>query len=210
MTWKGPHPVVELVTTTYQTGVTLSKGGHGPRGSPAQATVALGKVVCRYRLSGLPPPGAWDARILFSSLTSGRSAVAAPTAAQNPSGWWGSMQPGTGADDPQDSQTPLFAKGTQAKRQVLTRLLTEVGQWIVQTRLRVQGPARVAPGRQHALTTLLDHARGSPSGSSHRSVPWITTGVVAKGKILQAGVTQARALVRHKAGKRSSLVCRSF
>ena len=32
-------------------------------------------------------------------------------------------------------------------------------------------------------------------------VPWITTGVVAKGKILQAGVTQARALVRHKAGK---------
>ena len=32
-------------------------------------------------------------------------------------------------------------------------------------------------------------------------VPWITTGVVAKGKIVQAGVTQARALVRHKAGK---------
>ena len=32
-------------------------------------------------------------------------------------------------------------------------------------------------------------------------VQWITTGVVAKGKILHAGVTQARALVRHKAGK---------
>ncbi len=25
MTWKGAHPVVELVTTTYQTGVTLTK-----------------------------------------------------------------------------------------------------------------------------------------------------------------------------------------
>ena len=25
MTWKGVHPVVELVTTTYQTGVTLTK-----------------------------------------------------------------------------------------------------------------------------------------------------------------------------------------
>ncbi len=32
-------------------------------------------------------------------------------------------------------------------------------------------------------------------------VQWITTGVVAKGKIVHAGVTQARALVRHKAGK---------
>jgi hypothetical protein len=32
-------------------------------------------------------------------------------------------------------------------------------------------------------------------------VQWITTGVVAKGKIVHAGVTQARALVRHKAGR---------
>ena len=32
-------------------------------------------------------------------------------------------------------------------------------------------------------------------------VQWLTTGVVAKGKILHAGVTQARTLVRHKAGK---------
>ena len=30
---------------------------------------------------------------------------------------------------------------------------------------------------------------------------WITTGVVAKGKIVHVGVTQARALVRHKAGQ---------
>src|SRR5262249_21132211 len=32
-------------------------------------------------------------------------------------------------------------------------------------------------------------------------VQWITTGGVAKGKIVHAGITQARALVRHKAGK---------
>jgi Rhodopirellula transposase DDE domain len=25
MTWNGPHPIVELVTTIYQTGVTLTK-----------------------------------------------------------------------------------------------------------------------------------------------------------------------------------------
>ena len=96
---------------------------------------------------------------------------------------------------------PLFAKGKQAKRQVLTRLLTEVGQLIVQTRLLVQGlGARRDRVTHHALTTLK-----TMHEVAKRLIPqivqWITTGVVAKGKILHAGVTQARALVRHKAGK---------
>jgi hypothetical protein len=95
----------------------------------------------------------------------------------------------------------LFTKGKQAKRQVLTRLLTEVGQLIVQTRLLVQGlGARRDRVTQHALTTLQ-----TMHEVAKRLIPqivqWITTGVVAKGKILHAGVTQARALVRHKAGK---------
>ena len=95
----------------------------------------------------------------------------------------------------------LFAKGTQAKRQVLTRLLTEVGQLVVQTRVLVQGlGARRDRVTQHAITTLqMMHE------VAQRLIPqivqWITTRVVAKGKILHAGVTQARALVRHKVGK---------
>jgi len=95
----------------------------------------------------------------------------------------------------------LFAKGKQAKRQVLTRLLTEVGQLVVQTRVLVQGLGeRRDRVTQHALTTLkMMHE------VAKRLIPqivqWITTGVVAKGKILHAGVTQARALVRHKGGK---------
>jgi hypothetical protein len=95
----------------------------------------------------------------------------------------------------------LFAKGKQAKRQVLTRLLTEVGQLVVQTRVLVQGlSARRDRVTQRAMTTLQTmHA------VAKRLIPqivqWITTGVVAKGKILHAGVTQARALVRHKVGK---------
>jgi hypothetical protein len=32
-------------------------------------------------------------------------------------------------------------------------------------------------------------------------VPWITTGVVAQGHIVPAGVLQARAIVRNQAGK---------
>jgi len=95
----------------------------------------------------------------------------------------------------------LFAKGTQAKRQVLTRLLTEVGQLVVQTRVLVQGlGARRDRVTQHAITTL----QTMPAVAKRlipQIVQWITTGVVAKGKILHAGVTQARALVRHKVGK---------
>ena len=96
----------------------------------------------------------------------------------------------------------LFAKGKQEKRQVLTRLLTEVGQLVVQTRPMVQrlgeSRERVTHGALITLKTMHEVAK--------RLIPqivqWITTGVVAKGKIVHAGVTQARAIVRNKAGKK--------
>ena len=96
----------------------------------------------------------------------------------------------------------LFAKGKDEKRQVLTRLLTEVGQLIVQTRPMV---ARLAQSRdrvtQSATATL-----GAMHEVAKRLIPqivqWITTAVVAKGKIVHAGLTQARAMVRNKAGKK--------
>jgi len=96
----------------------------------------------------------------------------------------------------------LFAKGKDEKRQVLTRLLTEVGQLIVQTRPMV---AHLAQSRdrvtQSATATL-----GAMHEVAKRLIPqivqWITTAVVAKGKIVHAGLTQARAMVRNKAGKK--------
>jgi hypothetical protein len=96
----------------------------------------------------------------------------------------------------------LFAKGKTEKRQVLTRLLTEVGQLMVQTRLLIkrlgERHERVTHNAITTLTTMHEVAR--------RLVPqivqWITTGVVAQGKIIHAGLTQARALVRNKAGKK--------
>jgi len=95
----------------------------------------------------------------------------------------------------------LFAKGKQEKRQVLTRLLTEVGQLVVQTRVLVQGlSTRRDRVTQHAIATL-QTMHAVAKRLLPQIVQWITTGVVAKGKILHAGVTQARALVRHKAGK---------
>jgi hypothetical protein len=96
----------------------------------------------------------------------------------------------------------LFAKGTQAKRQVLTRLLTEVGQLVVQTRPLIQGLGeRRDCVTQHAITTLK-----TMHEVAKRLIPqivqWMLTGVVAKGKILHTGFTQARAIIRNKAGKK--------
>jgi hypothetical protein len=96
----------------------------------------------------------------------------------------------------------LFAKGKQAKRQVLTRLLTEVGQLIVQTRLLVQGLGARRDRVTHTAITTLQTMHEVAKRLIPQIVQWITTGVVAQGKIVHAGVTQARALVRHKAGKK--------
>jgi len=96
----------------------------------------------------------------------------------------------------------LFAKGKADKRQVLTRLLREVGQLLVQTRPLVaqleQSRDRVTQSATATLAAMHEVAK--------RLIPqivqWITTEVVAKGKIVHAGLTQARAMVRNKAGKK--------
>ncbi len=96
----------------------------------------------------------------------------------------------------------LFAKGKPEKRRVLTRLLTEVGQLVVYTRPMVeqlrQSRDRVTQSARATLGVMHEVAK--------RLIPqivqWITTGVVAKGKIVHAGVLQARAIVRNKAGKK--------
>src|SRR5215831_3966761 len=96
----------------------------------------------------------------------------------------------------------LFAKGQAEKRQVLTRLLTEVGQLVVQTRLLVQGLGERRDRVTHNAITTLKTMHEVAKQLIPQIVQWITTGVVAKGKILHAGVTQARAIVRNKSGKK--------
>src|SRR5215471_6567053 len=96
----------------------------------------------------------------------------------------------------------LFAKGQAAKRQVLVRLLTEVGQLMVQTRPIVARLAHHGERGVHHATSILMAMHEVAKGLIPQIVQWITTGVVAKGKILHAGITQARAIVRNKAGKK--------
>jgi hypothetical protein len=96
----------------------------------------------------------------------------------------------------------LFAKGKAQKQQVLARLLAEVGQLMTQTGALVEGLSkRCDRVTQSAVSTLV-----SMQEVAKRLMPqivqWMSTGVVARGKILHAGITQARSIVRNKAGKK--------
>jgi hypothetical protein len=97
----------------------------------------------------------------------------------------------------------LFTSGKAAKREVLTRILTEVGALLVQTRpllARLETSAdRVI---QRARVRLLAmHEVIKPL--MRQIVQWIVTGKVAANKIVHVGIPQARAIVRNKAGKKT-------
>lgn len=99
----------------------------------------------------------------------------------------------------------LFAKDQGEKRRLLSRLLREVGQVVVQTRpmLARFGQSR-ARGTRKARATLSAMAEVARGLIPH-IIQWLPTHGVAQGKILQAGLPQARSLVRNKAGKKVEL-----
>jgi hypothetical protein len=97
----------------------------------------------------------------------------------------------------------LFTSGKAAKREVLTRLLKEVGTLIVQTRPLVE-PLETSADRvmQSARSRLLAmHEVIKPL--MRQIVHWISTGKVAAHKIVHVGIPQARAIGRNKAGKKT-------
>jgi len=96
----------------------------------------------------------------------------------------------------------LFAKGKAEKRQVLTRLLTEVGQLVVQTRVVVKRLGQRGDRVTHRAVATLVAMHEVAKRLVPQIVQWMLTGVVAKHKLIHAGVPQARAIVRNKAGKK--------
>jgi hypothetical protein len=97
----------------------------------------------------------------------------------------------------------LFTAGKADKREVLTRILTEVGALIVQTRPLVERLAtsadrviQSARARLLAMHEVIKPLMG-------QIVQWISTGKVAANKIVHVGIPQARAIVRTKAGKKT-------
>ena len=97
----------------------------------------------------------------------------------------------------------LFTKGQADKRQVLTRILREVGELMVQTRALVERLAtpsdrviQSARSRLMAMHEVIKPLMG-------QIVHWLSTGKVAANKIVHVGIPQARAIVRHKSGKKT-------
>jgi hypothetical protein len=97
----------------------------------------------------------------------------------------------------------VFTKGRAEKRQVLTRILTEVGELMVHTRplverlgTRVDRVIQSARSRLMAMHEVIKPLMG-------QIVHWVTTGNVAANKIVHVGIPQARAIVRNKAGKKT-------
>jgi hypothetical protein len=97
----------------------------------------------------------------------------------------------------------LFTTGKADKRQVLIRIMREVGELMVQTRPLVERLAtrserliQRARSRLMAMHEVIKPLRG-------QIVPGLTTGKVAANKIVHVGIPQARAIVRNKAGKKT-------
>jgi hypothetical protein len=97
----------------------------------------------------------------------------------------------------------LFTKGREEKRQVLTRILTEVGELMVQTRPLVQRLGTRLDRVIHSARSRLMAMHDVIKPLMGQIVHWLTTGKVAANKIVHVGIPQARALVRNKAGKKT-------
>ena len=95
----------------------------------------------------------------------------------------------------------LFGKSRAAQRPGLTRLLTAGGPLVAQTRLRGTGLGERRDRVPHNAIPTLKTLHEVAKQLLPQIVQWITPGVGAKGQSVHAGVTPARAIVRHKAGK---------
>jgi len=97
----------------------------------------------------------------------------------------------------------LFTKDKTEKREVLRRILREVGTLIGQSRVietAVRGNSdRVIQRARSRLVSMHEVIKVLMSQIVH----WVSTGKVAAHKIVHVGIPQARAIVRNKAGKKT-------
>ncbi|MFB3081948.1 MAG: hypothetical protein ACE1Z4_00590, partial [Gammaproteobacteria bacterium] len=96
----------------------------------------------------------------------------------------------------------LFAKGKEDKQQLLARLLSEVDQLMNQTGTLAAALSRCRERVTQSAVSTLVSMQEVAKRLMPQIVQWMSTGVVARGKILHAGITQAGSIVRNKAGKK--------
>jgi hypothetical protein len=97
----------------------------------------------------------------------------------------------------------LFTQGKADKREVLTRILREVGELIVQTRPLVERLEASADRVMQRARMRLMAMHEVIKPLMGQIVHWVSTGKVAANKIVHVGIPQARAIVRNKAGKKT-------
>src|SRR5918994_1673707 len=97
----------------------------------------------------------------------------------------------------------LFTTGKADKPQVLTRLMREVGELMVQTRPLVEHLATRSQQAIQGVRSRLMAMHEVIKPLMGQIVHWLTTGKVAANKIVHVGIPQARAIVRNKAGKKT-------
>ena len=97
----------------------------------------------------------------------------------------------------------LFTKGREEKREVLTRILTEVGALVAQTRPLVEALETSSDQVMQSARSRLVAMHEVIKPLMRQIVHWLTTGKVAANKIIHVGIPQARAIVRNKAGKKT-------
>jgi DDE family transposase len=68
MTWQGLHPVVELVTTTYQTGVTLTQEARDRVAAQIARLPQVQKWFVDIVCPDSPSPVAWDTGLFLDPL----------------------------------------------------------------------------------------------------------------------------------------------
>lgn len=96
----------------------------------------------------------------------------------------------------------LFAKETEEKQTILKRMIKETKSLLKKTSEVVETvkeiPGRVIKNAKEKLEVMQE--------VGEQLIPqildWMKTGIVAKGKIIHAGITEAKAIVRNKAGKK--------
>jgi hypothetical protein len=97
----------------------------------------------------------------------------------------------------------LFTKSKTDKRQVLTRIVREVGALMVQTRPLVERLGASLDRIMQSARSRLVAMHEVIKPLMNHIVHWVTTGKVAVNKIVHVGIPQARAIVRNKSGKKT-------
>jgi hypothetical protein len=97
----------------------------------------------------------------------------------------------------------LFTRDKADKRQVLIRVLREVGELMVQTRPLVKRLESSSDPVMQSARSRLMAMQDVIKPLMGQIVHWISTGKVAANKIVHVGIPQARAIVRNKTGKKT-------